>query len=59
VLEDGIKIDSVAGDLLGVWGRAMIEALIAGSAGSAARPLGSPGFLTDRPRGLPPDQGIR
>jgi len=31
VLEDaGIKIDSVASDLLGVSGRAMIEALIAG-----------------------------
>ena len=30
VLEDGIKIDSVASDLLGVSGRAMIEALIGG-----------------------------
>ena len=37
VLEDaGIKIDSVASELLGVSGRAMIEALAAGERGSAA-----------------------
>ena len=30
MLEDGIKIDSVASELLGKSGRAMIEALIAG-----------------------------
>jgi hypothetical protein len=40
VLEDGgIKLDSVAPDAIGVSGRAMIEALIAGS----ATPPGSPG----------------
>jgi hypothetical protein len=44
VLEDaGIKIDSVASDLLGVSGRAMIEALIAGER--------NPGVLADLARG--------
>jgi len=39
VLEDaGIKIDSVASELLGVSGRAMIEALIAGERASGAGP---------------------
>ena len=44
VLEDGIKIDSVASELLGKSGRAMIDALIAGErdpgrlAGLATKP---------------------
>jgi len=45
VLEDaGIKIDSVASDLLGVSGRAMMEALIAGER--------NPGVLADLARGV-------
>jgi transposase len=45
VLEDaGIKIDSVASDLLGVSGRAMIEALIAGER--------NPGVLADLAKGV-------
>ena len=45
VLEDaGIKIDSVASDLLGVSGRAMIEALIAGER--------DPGRLAELARGV-------
>jgi len=45
VLEDaGIKIDSVASDLLGVSGRAMIEALIGGER--------NPGVLADLAKGV-------
>jgi transposase len=44
VLEDGIKIDSAASELLGKSGRAMIEALIAGEH--------NPGRLADLAKGV-------
>jgi hypothetical protein len=57
VLEDGIKIDSVASELPGVSGRQMIEALIAGER-DPWRLAGPPGnHPGDRPAHRAGDRG--